>query len=392
MHMAQALLQEEGGGGGPGQFKSATIFGYPVISAFAVPIWAATADPTMLPDIVHIQLEKHNLAPDNPVGQLVDTKIVGREDSQTLVLASVLNESVAPDLPQQRPTSYEISPYLYYLPEDSIVIWKELGRLVLCVTRQEHPAYFHALSHGEINADAVGEIERLMMPLYMQGVVGELKRVVVWTEDVAPGALKLLEESLHLVVKRDRKPSPAPPAEPATFEPTKIALEKIRQAKLRRIKNIASVCAAVYAAIVALLIGKYLWKVKANADLQARVEAMARPVEFVEPTLRKWNQTAALRDKNRAPLEIINRVLGPLYKFNGGVRVTNIRLEPDSVEIKGEAQLQPSAITYGNTLLTNKELKAFAFNAPSFGPPRGGIFTFTIVGKLKTEDELNGGT
>ncbi len=388
MILAQSMTTEEGGK--PEAFKSAQIFGFPVISAFAVPMWSATDDPTMLPDLVHIQLEKHGLNPDNPVGQLVDTRIADREENQTLVVANVLNERVVSGLPQQSPTQFEISPYLYYLPDNRVIIWKELGRLVLCATRQDHPVYFHALTQAELSSEAVQEIESLMMPLYMQGIASKLEGIEIWTESVVPGAERHLSDVLHLPARRGRKPAPAMPSHPSEFEPTAVALEKIRQAKLRRIRNIVSVCAAVYAAIVAVLVGKYLWNLKTVADLKAQAAPLKQQVGNVIPVMRQWVLTDPLRSRDRAPLEVLNRVIAPLYQFSGGVRVTNVRLEPDMVEIKGEAQNQNAAITYGNALLTNKDLKKYEFHAPTFGPPRSGIFTFTINGKLK--DQENGGT
>ncbi len=87
--------------GGPAFFKTAGVFGYPVSAAFAVPVRAATGDADMLPDIIDFQLEKQGLKPETPVGNLIDWRTVEREESRTLVLASVLNSQMADDLPRE---------------------------------------------------------------------------------------------------------------------------------------------------------------------------------------------------------------------------------------------------------------------------------------------------
>src|SRR6187551_3691958 len=69
--------------GGPASFKTASVFGYPVSAAFAVPVRAATGDADLLPDIIEFQLEKQGLKPETPVGNLLDWRTVEREDSRT---------------------------------------------------------------------------------------------------------------------------------------------------------------------------------------------------------------------------------------------------------------------------------------------------------------------
>ncbi len=393
LHLAQSMALEDGGS--PAAFKEAQIFGYPVVAAFAVPVWAATADPTLFDGIVQIQLEKQGLFPDNPVGQLVDTKVVEREESQTLLVATVLNEQVSGELPQQRPQGFEISPWLFYLPDNQVVLWKELGRLVLCVTRREHPVYFHALTAAELDDAAVDEVESLMMPLYMQGVIGELEGVTLWTDAVESTAVQRLANVLHLPLKRQAKPAPVHPVAPSAFEPSSVALAKIREAKLRKVRHIVSAVAAVYLVIIAGLAGYYLWTLKKNADLKAEVNTLRPRVAFVLPTIQQWESTAALRDKNQFVIEILRRTLEPIaVRQFANLKVTGVRVETasiegapriSSIEIKGETRAQPPVITYRGYLSNSKELTDFEWNSPVWGPQRGESQSWTITGKNKNQ-------
>jgi hypothetical protein len=233
----------------PAAFKTAAVFGYPVAAAFAVPIRAATGDEDLLPDIVDFQLEKINLKPETPVGRLMDWRLVEREENRTLLLASVLNAEMADDLPKEAPQRFEISPYLYYLPDDHLIIWKELGRLVFAVTRGDQPVYYHALNAQLLTVAATAEIEQLLMPLYTQGIITHLEGIVLWTENVEPGAAEELARAFNTRVRTERRPKPTLPQTVSPIEPVSVAMEKIRAARMRRIRNIVCVCLLAYLAL-----------------------------------------------------------------------------------------------------------------------------------------------
>ncbi len=382
MHLAQSMRLENGGS--PAAFKAVDCFGYPIISAFAVPVWAASSDPEIIDGVVSLQLEKMSLMPDNPVGQLLDTRIIERGENRTLATATVLDEKITPDLPQLPPGSFEVTPALFYLPDNSIILWKELGRLVFCLTRGEHPVYFHALTDSELSPAAVAEISSLLMPLYMQEIVPELDGIVLWTDAIVPGSDRELSNELHLPLKRQPKPAPVLPKTPSSFEPVAIALGKIRAAKLRRLRRIVSTCAAVYLAIIAAMVGWHLWNVSEAEEISKKVVSLRGQVGFVEPTVAQWEATEPLRDRDRFPIELVRRYLEPLAARQfGGVKATSVRVEGNSVEIKGECQAQNVGINFTNWLRTNADTKGNDWTGPTWGPARNGIFTFTINGKRK---------
>lgn len=388
MFLAQSVTLESGGS--PAAFKNVDWFGYPVISAFAVPVWAASGDQDIIDGVVQLQLEKFNLVPDNPVGQLIDTRVVERQESRTLVTATVIDEKMTPALPQSTADGFEVSPALFYLPDNSLILWKELGRLVLCITRAEHPVYFQALTESELSPAAVGEIESLLMPLYMQEIVPELESIVLWTDAVEHGAEQQLANALHLKLRRQTKPVPAIPRTPSAFEPVSVALAKIRAAKMRRLRNIISTCAAVYFLIVAAFVGWHLVKAHRVEELRVSVNKLIGTVGFVEPTLQRWALTEPLRNKDLYPIEMIRRTIESISARQfGGIRVTSMRFEENNLEIKGEGQAQNVVINYCNYLRANADTKALDWRGPTWGPQRNGIFTFTISGIRK---ELENGS
>ena len=53
-------------------FKEIQVYGFPVTAAFAIPIWASTADEDLLESVVDMQLEKLGMKPETIAGKLID--------------------------------------------------------------------------------------------------------------------------------------------------------------------------------------------------------------------------------------------------------------------------------------------------------------------------------
>ncbi|MES2705391.1 MAG: hypothetical protein V4726_02200 [Verrucomicrobiota bacterium] len=378
---------------GPSSFKNATIFAYPVSSAFAVPIRSATGDPDLLPDLIEIQLEKQGLKPDAPVGCLTDWRVVDREENETLIAASVLNPALSDDLPREAPARFEISPDLYDLPDDSLVIWKELGRLVFAVTRHEHPIYFHALSAPALTPAVVQEIEHLMMPLYTQGIVTALDSTVLWTDAVDPQVESLLQDIFGARVIHARQPAPRPGSRTSAIEPVSIAQGKIRAARAARIQKIAAACVAAYLLIPGFFTVRYFMESSKIKTLQSTVAALESKYGGVQNVLDQSAMADSAVNREQFPVEWLMQCLTSLYDTaNPGVRITSFDIEKahgdtkaSQITIKGEvAGNAAMAIAYGNKVKGNPALQQMEWKT-SPQAAKDGKVAFTIAGITKND-------
>ena len=396
--LTQSVSVEQGGG--PASFKNASVFGYPVSAAFAVPVRAATGDVDLLPDIVDFQLEKQGLKPDTPVGRLMDYRTVEREDARTLLLASVLNAEIADDLPREAPERFEVSPYLFYLPDDHLVIWKELGRLVFCVTRGDQPAYYHALNTPVLTAQTAQEIEQLLMPLFTQGIITEIRGIVLWTDAVEPGAADELSRTFGARVRSEPRPKPTVPQETSTIEPVSVAMGKIRAARLRHIRNIVIACLAAYLAIPGFFVVRWYLAQQSLADMKRKVSAMEVQYGRVDSILKQADAMDAVINPAKYPIELLHQVINPLYQQNVNVRITSVEIdrivsddnpEKSGITIKGEsnAQTAQQAILYGTRIKNNPALKDYKWEPPKIEPAKNGAIPFTIIGTLKTAEDAS---
>lgn len=379
---------------GPSSFKTATIFAFPVSSAFAVPIRSATADPDLLPDLIEIQLEKQGLKPDAPVGSLTDWRVVDRGENETLIAASVLNPNLADDLPREAPARFELSPDLYDLPEDSLVIWKELGRLVFAVTRHEHPVYFHALSAAVLSPLVIQEIEQLLMPLYTQGIITELKAAVLWTDAIEPGSEALLQQVFGARVLHAQQPSPRPGVRVSAIEPVSIAQGKIRAARAAKIQKIAAACVAAYLLVPGFFAVRYFMASSSLDTLRSKVAVLESKYGGVQTILDQSALADAAINRNQFPVEWIFQCLTSLYDTsNPGVRITNLDIEKaqekdkkSQVTIKGEvAGTSGMAIAYGNKVKGNAALHDLEWKTTPQAAKDGKV-AFTLTGITKNDD------
>lgn len=363
-------------------------------STFAVPIRAATGDPDLLPDLVGIQLEKQGLKPDVPVGCLTDWHIVDREENQTVVCAAVLNPSLADDLPREAPQRFELSPYLYDLPDDSLVLWKELGRLVFAVTRHEHPVYFHALSTSVLSPAVVQEIEQLVMPLYTQGLITSLDSITLWTDAVDPAAEAALREVFGCQVLRSPQPPPRPGTRVSAIEPVSVAEGKIRSARAARIQKIATACVAAYLLIPGFFAVKYFIEKRKIDVLKSQAAGLERSYGGVQATIDQARLADAAVNFDQYPVELLFQCLGSLYETaTPGVRITGFEIDKDQGEkkltqitIKGEANNAntQAAIVYATKVKGNPALQGFTWNYKAQAPKDGKV-PFDIVGITKDD-------
>ncbi len=382
----------------PGDFKSAGIFGYPVSAAFAVPIRAATGDEDLLPDIVDFQLEKQNMRPETPVGRLMEWRLVEREENRTLVLASVLHPEMADDLPKEAPQRFEFSPYLYYLPDDHLVVWKELGRLVFAVTRGDQPVYYHALSTPVLTAATAAEIEQLLMPLYTQEIITHLEGIVLWTESVEAGAAEELARTFNTRVRSERRPKPTVPVTVSRIEPVSVGKAKIRAAKLRKVRNVVFGCMAAYLAVPGFFAVRWFLAQQNLDTMKAKANAMQVNFGHVESTLAQRDVIDAVINPAKYPMVLLGHVLAPLYQPGSQIRLKSVDIErvvqdvggdKASILIRGESANAASTtpITrFANSIKNNAALQELTWNQPKIEDPKDEVRPFTLSGELKPPD------
>ncbi|MGI8602201.1 MAG: hypothetical protein ACR2OZ_04290 [Verrucomicrobiales bacterium] len=377
---AASIPLEEGGG--PASFKAAQIFGCPITSAFAVPLWVASTDPEIIDSAVAMQLEKMNLRSDEGGGRLVESQVIEQAENQTLVFVTVLNERNLREFPRQSPSQFEVTPSLFYLADNSLTLWNELGKLVATFTRGDRVIYFQALGSATLGAEAIHEIKLLLMQLDLQEVLGELESAVLWTDAVEPGAEVLLREELGVRVVREPKPAPVPPPRASPLLPNQIAAARQTAARRRRIRRMSMAGAAVYLMAAGLFAFFCLKEVKAAHDLKKRSSALENEAGWVAPEQQRWVRMLDVTHADRYPIERFYQVTKTLDE-SSKVRLTKFTFEPHKLIIAGEAQDVTKAINYMNAITRDPTLAEYSWDKNPPKTEKTGIASFQMTGTLK---------
>ncbi len=368
--------------GSPATLAGARLYGFPVRAAFAVPLWIPSTEAEAVEGAMDMQLEKLSLKPEPGAGHLVEQQTLEQTDGQTLALAIVLNERQLKNWPTGGiPERFEVTPSLYYLPDNSLVLWKELGKIVAVLTRRDRPVHFQSLGAREVTPAAVHELELILMQLEMQDLAGDIEQVVLWTDAVQPEGETALRQAFGVPVVRQRKPGPALPAATAGFLPRQVAEARVAAARKKRIIQLASAAAAVYvvaASVFVFFCFQDVWKEK---ELRQQRNALDQVAGNVDAERTRWLQMLEVTHGARYPLERFYQVTKSLDE-GSQVRLRGFEFERDKLIIKGEAENVPKAINYQNAVQRDPSLTDYEWVKNSPKNNKAGFADFELVGNL----------
>ncbi len=366
-------------------FKSATHFAFPIVSAFAVPVWASSEDKGVIKGVVEMHLEGLGVKPGNPLGQLVDHRPALRKDGRSLVLATVLSEGYQLSLPKQSPEHFDISARFLVLPSNHITLWRELGRIVLAVTRDDSIVHFQALSAEKVDEEAVREIKCLIMQLSTEGVIEEPAGLMLWVQGVEEPIVKLAEEKLGMRVLRDLRPGPVLPEKGSKLLPTAVAIQRQTSERRRKIRNIALALAAVWAAFIGYHLFSYFQATKRSKTLARSMQQLRPKAVWIPEFKARYDLVKKAVEVDHFPVELFYLAAAKLPEK--GVRFTDFSIEGDSIRIQGEAENSNAANKYGGVIFNSEELGAFEWiweKRPAYNTKRkDGTVEFAIFGKAE---------
>lgn len=366
-------------------FKSATHFAFPVVAAFAIPVWASSDDRAVIRGVVEMHLEGLGVKPGNPVGELVDHRIALRKDGRSLVLATVLSEGYQLSLPRQSPLHFDVSARFLVLPGNHITVWKELGRMVLAVTRDDSIVHFQALSADEIDGEAVREIKCLMLQLFTEGVIESPAGLVLWVDGVDDAVIQLAQEKLGIRVLVDRRPSPVLPETGSKLLPTVVAIQRLSAERRRKLQKIILALAAVWIVFMGYHVWRYMQAEREAKQLVVTMNNLRPKAVWIPEFKQRYEKIAKAIEIDRFPIELFHVATSKLPEKD--VRFTNFAIENETIRIQGEALNSAAASKFGGVLFGVEELKPYNLEwetRPKYNTKRkDGTVEFSIVSVYK---------
>lgn len=348
----------------PKQADAVTALGLPASEVVTLPIWLATIDRTLLPEMVALQCEKRGVLNRARHDSPFDFDVVTQENNESLIRAQILPPTLSPDVCAEEVEHFDLACRFTPLPGQALLIWRELGLLCVAITRRHALVYAASLGEEQLQESTISQLFRLLS-------IAQSERWVSSTvEVVLRGTFSTAEEAavktgLSLQVRREARPAPWP-----TNKPTALIPESVRQSLLLRRKSLAlqkriALVAGIYLAAIAIWGGYIGWLAVQSRLLATKVNATAPQVQQLRSTALRWNLLQPAINPAHYPVEILYRCASVLPKE--GIQLTLFEQRGPRLILSGESKGADSLGTV-NALLkelkASKDLKDFTWTMP----------------------------
>jgi hypothetical protein len=364
----------------PAEVPGETVVALPAERTVTFPAWLATNDRTVIPAILHLQLEKRGLLSKNSGDSAVDYRVIDTRGSQTLAVATILQPEFPAELTFERVSRFEPSAYTFPLPQDRLVIWREKGRLTVAATRGMEPVAVQVLGDDELSETAALELKCIALQLQGQQLCDRFLGITLWGEFSVEETGRL-QKYVGLKVTHDTIPPPSLPAMRSNLLPPEVFSLHARKRRRRQIRSALSLLAAVYILGVLGLVGYIYWQRLVADNLRRRIQELAPTVAAIQGTAERWHQVEWAVNPKLYPIEILYQVSGLLP--HDGLRLTAVEIQKGTVVVRGEASTAPAAFKFAEDIKAKPELQMFTWQMASPTLRPDGRAEFNIEGVPK---------
>lgn len=343
---------------------NATALGLPAREVITLPLWLATGDRSLLPGMVALQCEKRGLLSHSRAETDLDFELVTPQSNESLVRVQLLAPTLSPEFNTVPVGRFDLACRFFSLPDQGVLIWRELGQLCLALTRNRTLVYVTTLGEEQLTDTAVSQIFRLL----------SLAQAERWLPGPTPVILrgtfssteeKTLADTLALPVRREARPTPwfAAGSDKLVPPPVRDLLRQRR--KQTALRQRLGLLAILYLIAVAVWGGYVGWLSFQARQLATQVNATAPQVRLLRDTALRWSQLQPAINPTYYPVETLFRCANVLPKE--GVQVILFEQRGDKLILTGESKGSDS-LRAANTLLSDlkgsKELTEFTWNMP----------------------------
>jgi hypothetical protein len=341
---------------GPGSFSkeaSGHTLALPAVNVWVLPAWIQ-GEADHLQEMAGLHLERMSVRTAGHT-QGMSLEVMSQRDSSHLVRITALKDQVTPLADHKiTPRECRLSALCLDLPRNALVLWKELGRMVLAITSESGLLYFAPLSSTKLDTHAITEINHICLQLSFQRVIQEPSGIYVWTED---GDMEALRSASGLPVHVTEKPKPSLTGMAGSLMPLDLIASRQAAASSARRRLLALSAAFVLSACVAvftLLIGKIS---RERDALLEQVAAITPRASKVESQRAAWQEAAPAVDPDGSPLETLLRLMEPAASSQ--ITLTELEWTPKSVLLRGRAPEISPALKYMQEIKDTESLIAF---------------------------------
>ncbi|SKB00691.1 hypothetical protein SAMN02745166_03205 [Prosthecobacter debontii] len=355
------------------------VLALPLAHFWVLPAWLQ-GDDAHLRDMAALHLERLGVR----VADLehgLQVRKVASKDGAHLVCMTALKEAALPSLDLALlPDEIVLSADCLPIPADAMVICRELGKLVLMISRGHEWVYASPLSAGELNADALGEVNHLCLQLGFQGVLGQIQHIILWLAE--EGNLEQIRQVTGLTALREPKPQPVmPQLGRSTLVPSDLLEARKKGASAARTRVMALSLGFVAAAVIAGVTVLTVWATQERDMLRERVAELTPRASQVMDQKKSWLEASPAVDPSFFPMQVLLDSMEP--SASPEVSMTHFEWTPDRLLLRGRTPSPALALQYAKEITEVTGLSRYNWETPPPDIASDNSATFELKGGLK---------
>ncbi len=355
------------------------VLALPASHVWVLPAWL-NGEVTHLRDMASLHLERQGVrVTDSQYGLQIQPlqEKDGAHLTRVLALKDLPNTTL--DL-TRLPDEVVLSAACRPLPEDSIIIQREMSRLVVTITHGKEIIYCSPLSAHRLNELALSELNHLCLQLGFQRVLGRVSSIVLWLEE--DGDLTQIERVTGLPARREEQPAPFIPARgQSTLVPSEILAARLRQQSKARTRTIALSAGLAIAACVAVMAVMISYAARQRDMLLEEVADLSPRASQVLDHKKSWLEAAPAVDPSYFPMQVLLDSMTPTSSSE--VSLTNFEWKPDRLVLRGRMPSAALALQYANEITEVENLTRYAWETPAPTIASDNSATFELTGEIK---------
>ncbi len=336
------------------------VLALPVSQTWVLPAWLK-GEAAHMRDMAQLHLERLGVR-SGVDDQTMQVRLLTENDGAHLVSIVALKDEPTP-LENLNPFPDEVLPSVAWrcVPLNSIVVWRELGRLVVAISSMEGVIYSSPLSSVRLDEHALGELNNICLQLGFQKVLARVDAIVLWLED--EGDPEQIRRVTGIPAIREDIPAPVLLAKDASaLKPLDLRLEEQRQDKAARNRLLALTAGALVAAGIAIVATLTSMAVRERNDLREKVASLAPRAARVMDHQRAWKEAAPAVDPSQSVMQLLMDCMSP--ESSTEVTMMHFEYTPTNLILRGRTPDTSLALRYAQEMKENEALLAFTWETP----------------------------
>lgn len=369
-------------GGSFGKEAQRRVLALPATHFWVLPAWLK-GDGEHLRSMALLHLERMGVKTNENEASVQVRSIATKEGAHLARIIALKDESVPLRDTSRLPDEVTHHALCYPLVQNSITLFRELGRLVVAITSGSQLIYCTPLSSMRLDDHALAELNNICLQLGFQGVLGRLESLVLWIED---GDIGKIQRATGLTPYRCDTPAPTLPERGSSLlMPEELVFERERQGTRSRTRFLALCFGAAAAAAIALVATLTALALQERNMLRAKVADLMPRASRVMEHKRAWLEAAPAVDPSTWPQQVLLQCMEP--NSSKEASITHWEWTPDKLSLIGRMPSASLALEYTQALKTSEALERFALDGPPPVIASDQSATFEMKGGLSDEKE-----